>query len=242
MNARSCIWIVFVVLCTCLLPARAATPPELQDLPLIEVLSTNPGDSAAADVRPPLAILLTGAGGWARIDSEISAELAANGVPVVGFDTVRYLWKERSPEECARDVARVMERYTRTWSRQRVVLIGYSLGADILPFIVNRLPDEWRKHVAATVLIGLGDTATFVFHSVDVLPGVLLEGKPLAPELARLDLASVVCLYGAGDRESLCPSLAGKGAHVEQLGTGHHLGGHYRTIAQRILEVTLRSQ
>jgi type IV secretory pathway VirJ component len=62
--------------------------------------------------------------------------LADNDVPVVGFNTLRYFWTARTPEETARDVPRTMEHYMRTWSRERVVLLGYSIGADVMPYSI----------------------------------------------------------------------------------------------------------
>lgn len=219
----------------------AASDSQLSDLPLIEVL---PKDFTAPTAKDrggnSFALLLTGVGGWVRIDRVVSAELAANGIPVVGFNTVKYFWAARTPEESARDVARVMEHYMHRWSRSRVVLIGYSLGADALPSIVNRLPGEFRDHVSEVVLIGLGDTAVFEVDVTIWLP-IPLKGDPVAPELDalvdKIDRSRVLCLYGAGERESLCPRLARAGARTEQIGTGHHLGGRYVEIARRIVEL-----
>jgi type IV secretory pathway VirJ component len=220
--------------------AQHAEPPlvgsaQLGDLPLIEVPVRRKGP-APGSAAPPLAILLTGDGGWAGSDRELSAQLAENDVPVVGFNTLRYFWTARTPEETARDVARTMEHYMGAWLRGRVLLLGYSLGADVLPFVLNRLPNELRAAVTATVLIGLGDAAIFEIHVSECLPGAARRGQPVEPELRGLDPSRVLCLYGAVERDSLCPALARDGAHTEQIGSGHHLGGHDDEIAKRILE------
>ena len=55
----------------------------------------------------------------------------------------------------------MIEHYTRTWNKARVLLIGYSQGADVLPFLVNRLPDAAHRRVAATVLIGVSTDRLF---------------------------------------------------------------------------------
>ncbi|WP_129774892.1 virulence factor family protein [Peristeroidobacter soli] len=208
-----------------------AAPSALADLSLIEV----PAGKSGTSEPKPLAILITGDGGWARIDRSLSADLAANGIPVVGFDSLHYFWKLRTPEETARDVARTMKHYREAWSRERVMLIGYSLGADVMPFIVNRLPAELREHVCSVVLIGLSDTVAFEVHMKQWLPGTKPEGKPVAPELAKLTPSRLLCLYGSDEQDSLCPSLSRTDARVEQIGSGHHLGGQYGEIAQRII-------
>jgi type IV secretory pathway VirJ component len=204
----------------------------LRDLPLIEV---NAKAQPSTSLPAPLAVLLTGDGGWAGIDREVSAALAAHGMPVVGFNTLRYFWNARTPEETARDVARTMEHYIHAWSRDRVVLLGYSLGADVLPFVLNRLAPELRRKVSATALIGLGDTALFEIHALQWLPGAAPHGLGVEPELRKLDASRVLCLYGAGESDSLCPTLTHTGARVEEIGVGHHLGGRYEEIAERIL-------
>jgi type IV secretory pathway VirJ component len=209
----------------------APRPAELADLSLIEVPASNPG----ASNRTTLAILLTGDGGWANIDRVMSAELATSGIPVIGFDSLHYFWRARTPEETASAIARTINHYTKAWSRERVILIGYSLGADVLPFIVNRLPADVREHVCSIALIGLGNTAIFEVHVKQWLPGTKLVGQPVAPELATLPHSQLLCLYGAEDKDSLCPSLARTEAMIEQIGNGHHLGGQYREIAQRIV-------
>ena len=209
----------------------AAKPPQLADLSLIEVPATHPGASNPTT----FALLITGDGGWANIDRVMSAELAASGIPVVGFDSLHYFWKARTPEETANDIARTIKHYAQAWSRQRVILIGYSLGADAMPFIVNRLPADVRERVCSIALLGLGNTAVFEVQIKQWLPGNKVEGKPVAPELATLPQSQILCLYGADEPDSLCPSLANTEARVAQLGNGHHLGGQYREIAQRIV-------
>jgi type IV secretory pathway VirJ component len=179
------------------------------------------------------ALLLTGDGGWAGLDQEVSAQLAARGLPVVGLNTLKYFWKARTPEQAAADVARVLRHYLEVWKKDGVVLVGYSFGADVLPFIVNRLPEELRARLASLNLIGLSGDAEFEIHVTDWIPGGSDGGLPVAPELARLGTVPVRCFYGEGEADSLCPSLPKSSA--VQIGTGHHLSGRYEEIAQRIL-------
>ena len=107
------------------------------------------------------ALLLTGDGGWAGLDQELAARLAAQGVPTVGLNSLKYFWTERSADQTARDVARVLHHYLSAWNKQRVLLVGYSFGADVLPFVVNRLPPELRARIASVSLLGIDAHASF---------------------------------------------------------------------------------
>ena len=74
------------------------------------------------------------------LDQDIAAALSAKGIPVVGLDSLRYYWTTRTPEGLAADTDRMIRYYLAHFGKKRVLLIGYSQGADVLPFAVNRLP------------------------------------------------------------------------------------------------------
>jgi len=215
------------------LAARTAAaqerPADISDLPVEEVHAA--GNSAE------FALLLSGDGGWAGLDQELAARLAAAGVPTVGFNSLKYFWSKRTPEETARDVARVLRHYLIAWHRQRVLLIGYSFGADVLPFVVRRLPPELRARVASASLLGIDANAAFEVRVAEWV-GSDAGGPPTRPEVAALAPLPVLCIYGAGEADSICPDLSSAGVVREQIGRGHHFSGEYATLAERILAFT----
>ena len=107
---------------------------------------------------------MSGDGGWAGLDKEVAQALAAHGIPVVGLDSLRYFWNARTPDGLAADTDRMIRYYLAHLDKQRVLLIGYSQGADVLPFAVNRLPPATRARVALTALMGMSEHALFEFH------------------------------------------------------------------------------
>ncbi len=206
----------------------AAPPAEISDLPLQEVHA-----GAAAQ---EFALLLTGDGGWAGLDQELAARLAAKGVPTVALNSLKYFWTQRTPDKTAEDVARVMRHYLAAWQAQRVLLIGYSFGADVLPFVMNRLPPELRARVASVSLLGIDAHASFEVHVTEWVGGDE-GGPPTRPELAALKGVPVLCIFGEGESDSICPQLPPEVAR-EQIGKGHHFSGEYALLADRILSFT----
>ena len=173
---------------------------DVADLPLIEVPATG-SDSV-------FAVLFTGDGGWAAADRGLSTPLASHGVPVVGLDAPRYLSAPRTPDESARDLGRIIRHYTTAWQRNHVVVIGYSRGADIVPFMVARLPDELRRRVILVVLLGPSGSVAFEYHVVDLVANIHRPGDlPVRPEIERLRGTPVLCIYGRHDRNAICPEL-----------------------------------
>jgi type IV secretory pathway VirJ component len=200
-------------------------PPGLSDLPLIEMPATGTGDL--------FAVFLSGDGGWAGLDKQVAKALADRGIPVVGMDSLRYFWKERTPEGLAADIDRLVRFYARQWKKKRVLLIGYSQGADVLPFAVNRLPATTRELVQLTTLIGLSETAAFEFHVANWFGGS--GDQPVKPETNRLSAADTLCIHGEDDDESLCPTIGAEHAKVVNLRGGHHFGGDYRKLTELIV-------
>ena len=209
-------------------PAAAALAPDtgVADLPLVPVPSSGTSDT--------FAVLLSGDGGWAGIDKELAAKLSAAGVPVVGLDSLRYFWTARTPDGLAKDLDRVLRSYAAQWKKSRALLIGYSQGADVLPFAVPRLSAASSALVSHTVLIGPGEKASFEFRLSNWLKRDT-AGLPLKPELQKLSAARTLCVYGTNDRDAICPRVPAGQATPVPLPGDHHFNGNYQKLADEIL-------
>jgi len=123
--------------------------------------------------------------------------------------------------------------------RSGVVLIGYSTGADAMPFVVNRLPPSLRSQVRLVVLIGPYGTANFNYRWVDWLnappPPGAHETLPEILSSAQYGLPTL-CIHGVEEKGSLCPQLAGTFVRVVTLPGGHHFRLHFTRVAHVILQ------
>jgi type IV secretory pathway VirJ component len=213
---------------------QPVAPLTLKDLPLIEVPQSGAGNDDA------FAVLLSGDGGWAGIDKEVARALAERGIPVVGWDTLRYFWSKRTPQGVARDLDRTLQYYATAWNRHHALVIGYSQGADVLPFALNRLPEATRRMIQTATLLGLGRNAAFEFHLANwVGPSA---GLPILPEYQRLSRANTVCVFGTGDKDSLCSDLPADTPGIAELTGGHHFDGDYDGLARLILKFAGRDR
>jgi type IV secretory pathway VirJ component len=209
--------------------ASAAGAEEIESLPLVELPA---GEGATLMV-----VIYSGDGGWRDIDKQIGDELAKNGVPVVGLDSLRYFWHAKKPAQVARDLAGILRHYRSKWGAENVVLVGYSFGADVLPFAINRLPAAERARIVEISLLGLGRYAEFEFHVGDwVSDAPSQDALPVFPEVERLDPSRVQCFYGKEEKDTLCRSPALARCEVIRTGGGHHFGGDYRALAKIILD------
>lgn len=211
------------------LGARAPDEEDVSDLPLVELPAPHPDDM--------LAIVISGDGGWRDLDQTIAHALCDKGASVVGIDSLRYFWSAKTPEQTAHDLKRIIQAYSARWHIRSVALIGYSFGADVLPFAYNRLPKAIRDKITMMSLLGFAQGADFEIRVTGWLglpPGK--EALPAYPEIAKVPPDLVQCFYGEDESDTICPALAKTGVTVIRTGGGHHFGGDYGHLAHLILD------
>jgi type IV secretory pathway VirJ component len=206
-------------------------PDSLSDLPLIE--------NGLADPKgKPLAIILTGDGGWASIDRDIGDAMNKDGVNVVWLNTLQYFWSAKTPDQSSRDLGRILRWYEDAWTPSSIMVIGYSLGADVLPFMVNQLPADQQSRIATVAMLGAGHEADFAVHVTDWLISEKHDGSlPIKPEADKIAAANRLCFYGEEETsDSLCPTLDAAKFTIIKTKGGHHFGGDYTALADDILK------
>jgi type IV secretory pathway VirJ component len=209
-------------------PSVVQVTADVKNLPLVELpVRNSSGDK--------LVLVISGDGGWASIDRQIANYLVEHGIPVVGLNSLQYFWTRRTPDGAAKDLARVIRHYLLAWKKNEVILVGYSLGADVLPFMAARLPPDLLGKVQLIALLGPGDTADFEFHLADWFSRSSHSGdRPTLPEVQKLKGNKILCFYGTKERVSLCKDVHQDLMQSIPLQGGHHFGDDYKTIAERI--------
>jgi type IV secretory pathway VirJ component len=220
------LWLVAAAAAALVIAARAdaatrqAARPSVAEapgLPLHETVAAAPGDA--------FAVLITGDGGWAAADRALAASLAARGIPVVALDARAYLSAPRTVGGMSADLARLLASYGERWRRPRAIVVGYSRGADLAPFMVSRLPEPARRRVALVALLGPSASVGLRFHWVDLVADVRRSGDlPVPPEVAKLRGTPVLCIYGTRDGDAICPRLDPALARpLRREGSGHRV-------------------
>lgn len=206
----------------------ASSPQDVDDLPLVELPAERPGKT--------LAVIVTGDGGWAGIDQHIGTILADHGVSVIGWNSLKYFWNARQPDEMARDLERTLTHYAQLWGAERYIVVGYSIGADVLPFMTGRMSEAAKARLALVAMLGPGTHADFEFHLSNWLTTENVpEGAPMIPEMARLAKTPVLLVCGTEEEGTLCQNYAAPNVKNLVLPGGHHFNKEYTHIALSIL-------
>ena len=212
-----------------LIPLLGTAEPGLDDLPLTEVPATGPASGA-----PTMAIFYSGDGGWAGFDRDLADRLARRGVPVVGVSSLEYFWQRRTARQSAADLTRIVDHYRQKWGDRQVLLIGFSFGADAIPFLYDALPADRRPLIRRVGLLAPSDSGDLQFHLASWLDEDGSQARPTIPAIEAMK-ADIVCVGGAQDPDNVCPAIAAPGVRVVTLPGGHHLGGDGDAAADALL-------
>jgi type IV secretory pathway VirJ component len=212
--------------------AHAVAP--LDGLPVVEHLVA--ATDTASESRLFI-VLFSGDGGWSKLTRELTAALNAAGCSVIGWNTLKYFWHAKTPQQAAGDLDRVIRFYADRLKADRVILTGYSMGADVLPAMATRLSASALADVQSVVLLAPGRATAFEFHFSGWLNLVPKGAQPIKPDVVRLlEHTPVVCVYGADEAgTSLCTELGDTKARRIELPGAHHFDGNYAQLAELIL-------
>jgi type IV secretory pathway VirJ component len=203
---------------------------RLKDLPLTEVPAVGPQ-------KDILCVLISGDGGWVRIDKSVSKIFAENGIATVGLNSLKYLWKRKAPQQTAIDLQRITQYYLLKWKKKRVLYVGYSFGADILPFMLEDMPQPLNDKILLAAFLSPSKTVDFEFHfSYWFGRGSGKNYLKVLPAMQRVKHIPVLCVYGKNETKSVCPQLNMANASVIPLPGGHHYDKNYKALAMKILK------
>ncbi len=211
-------------------PVNGVSTSAIAHLPLVFLKGSD-------SPNKPLAFLISGDGGWTDFDNSIAEALAQDGISCIGFDTQKYFWEPKSPDATAKDVVLALEYYMQHLKKSKIVMLGYSFGADVIPFITNRLPQELRNKVLLTAMLSPNDNTDFEVTLSSMLD-ISSEGKyNVINEVRKIKSGKKLCIFGKDeDAEELEKSFKLSGADILSVNGGHHYDDNFGLIVSSVLK------
>ncbi|WP_049622633.1 AcvB/VirJ family lysyl-phosphatidylglycerol hydrolase [Frateuria defendens] len=218
------------------------------------VLPVPPGVAPPPGQGDILTVFMSGDGGWRDLDQQLGRHINAHGIPVVGISALEYYWHGGSAERTARELDALIDANLASQHKQRLWLIGFSFGADILPTVIERLKPGNRARIAQLVLLSPSTDLNFEIELEgymqqrlgwlqSLLKSIQERIKPVPHYPARPPLLAldghppVACYYGEEEADdSICaePGLPAWIA-VHRMEGDHHMGGDYDVLAREMI-------
>lgn len=184
----------------------------------------------------PMLIFLSGDGGWTSFDEGVSESLVKKGIPVIGIDSQKYFWQARTPEETATELTKVIHHYMSAWNKKSFALCGYSFGADVIPFMITRLPGDLKYMMKSAVMMSPDPKADFEIHVADMLSfGSSSDKYNVLAELIRSSFDHVVCVFGEEENADSHKLFKAAGASIKLLPGSHHYDNNFNAISNEII-------
>ena len=181
----------------------------------------------------PVALLISGDGGWYWFEQSLADHLSALGIPTVGIDSRKYLWNRKTPEQVAADIANAMKYYGACWGKKKFMLAGYSYGAEVVPFIINRAGTAFRENIVSAVLLSPDITTDFEIHLSNMIgAGNRNNTFNVADEIQKIKNIKVLAIFGEDEKSVLPSRLAGSGTSVRFIPGDHHYKFNVSLIMQ----------
>lgn len=174
---------------------------------------------------PVAAVIFSGDMGFhTGMGPKIAERFAADGIPVVGVNSLTFFRTRRTQRETADMIEQAARRAMALCRTDRVVLIGQSFGADMLQAGAPLLAPAVRSHVALVALVVPGETISYRASPSDLFSFENDEEDGVATG-RKLGWVQTVCIYGAEETDSLCPHLTSPAVRRIALPGGHPLHG-----------------
>ena len=221
-------------------PAFGASQPE-KKTPFVPFHSDLPLTLISAPANDlPLIFAISGDGGWTSFDEDLSRKLAEKGIPVIGLDAQKYFWQRKDPAQTAAVIAQAIEHYLTTWNKQSVILIGYSFGADVVPFIAGHFPPYLKSKLQSVICLSPDQTTAFEIRLADMLELKTTETYSVLQAMKSIQAYHPVCIFGSQEDPALRNRFAETKAKIVVLPGNHHFNNDYETIARYILENSMK--
>jgi type IV secretory pathway VirJ component len=188
----------------------------------------------------PLVFFISGDGGWSSFDHGVSVKLAADGMPVVGLDSQKYFWNVKQPKETADEMAKAISYYLKKWNRTSFIIIGYSFGACVAPFIANNFPLPLKQNLKGVFCLSPDETCDFEIHIADMLSFKTNEKYNVVNEMKLITSLNPVCIFGTGEDVELRDAFTLKGVKVETLPGAHHYDNDYSAVVAVVFKDYLK--
>lgn len=181
----------------------------------------------------PVAFIISGDGGWYKFEQSIADKIAEDGIPTIGLDTKKYFWHRRTPEETTSDIIACLEHYGGEWGKEEFIIIGYSLGAEIVPFVVNRFPEAMKSKISMLVLLSPAQTTDFEVHIADMVGIVNRKNTyKVIDEIMRIKDIPSLLIFGADEKSKVPELFKGTPVMTEIIPGDHHYKFNTSLIVQ----------
>lgn len=221
-------YLKIVLLTSLMLMINCKQSSEKPDFPVRELDAKN---------NTPFIFYISGDAGFNTFSKKLSDRLHNDQFDITALDSKSYFWAPKTPKETTEKISAYLSAKLKNRKNQKIIMLGYSFGADVLPFIVNRLPENLQKKIAAVVLLDPSKTADFEVS----LQGMLLDKArgdyEVLPEINKMKVEKTLIIRSDIGLKFPINKVTIPNLISKHLPGNHRFNYDYAELAQLILEI-----
>ncbi len=220
--------------------SKILVPQQSGVLPINLPLTIYP--TSVIDSTIPLVFMISGDGGWTRFDNEMCENLAKNGLAVVALDAQKYFWNPRTPMEASAEIARSVQYYMQLWNKKDFILLGFSFGASLVPFITEYFPQPLQQSLKGIYGLSPDLKADFEIHLGDMLGfGNKKDTYDVLSQMIKMKRFNPVCIFGEDEPLEVRSKFMESGIKIITVPGNHHYNSDAIKITGVIADEVKRS-
>ena len=177
---------------------------------------------------------ICGDGGLNNFSIELCNHLNQAGYDISALNAKSYFWEKKTPEESASDIAHYLGKLFHSKINYKIVMIGYSFGADVMPFIINKLPGAIKNKLAGVLLISPSEYTDFEIHWLDILGVNKKRSMDVVDGINRMNVPRTILFFGE-DESGFPVDKAVKIDTLIKIPGGHHFDHDSRRLADILI-------
>jgi len=184
----------------------------------------------------PIIFYISGDAGFNTFSKSFGEHLHAFGYDVFALNTKTYFWKRKTSEQTSSDIENYINQQLKNRDHQKVILIGYSFGADVTPFVYNRFSADLKKKIQKVFIIGPSKSNDFKIHLEEYFGKEPKGSFPVIPEINKMTNVPLEVVLSDFEFLHFPYKNIKLGSHysMTHIKGDHHYGGNTQMLADFI--------
>ncbi len=200
---------------------------QTSNLPVKEWISTS---------QNPFVLYISGDGGFNNFSTDLCTAINKAGYSITAISAKSYFWNKKTPKQTAADITTYLEKQFQNKKNQLLVLAGYSLGSDVMPFLVNKLPGTIKKKLLAVVMLSPSTSTDFEIHILDMFGGNKKRSMNVVAEMNKMGPVKTATIFGSNETAFPVKDIKLINYRNESLPGSHHFDSNTDEVAKTMIK------
>lgn len=187
-------------------------------------------------VANPLVFYISGDGGFNDFSMNLCKNMNESGYSVSALNSRSFFWSKKAPQQTANEFTNYLNTAIKNQKNQQIIFVGYSFGADVLPFIINRLPTALKSKIKSAIFLTPSGSTDFEIHLSDMMGGGKKRAMDVVAEINRMSISKAAVITDKGEKSFPAKNIILKGLVIETLRGDHHFDGDTKLLTQIIMK------